>query len=173
MVVLERIKNGKKQETSFIIIDAQSVKGTDTANQSGYDAGKKIKGIKRHIAVDSNGLPHGIVITTANVTDRDGAIILLEENKKKLKKVVNTMVDGGYQGPKFKDKVKKIINSTVEVAKRSELHTFKVIPKRWVVERCFAWLEKSRRLWKNCERLLKTSKGFVELAFIKILLKRF
>ena len=61
---------------------------------------------------------------------------------------------------------------TVQIAKRNELHTFQVIPKRWVVERSFAWLEKSRRLWKNCERLLNTSLQFIHLAFLSILLKR-
>ena len=92
--------------------------------------------------------------------------------KNNLINVVNVLVDGGYTGEPFASGVKDILGATVEVAKRSELHTFAVIPKRWVVERSFAWLEKCRRLWKNCERKLNTSLQMVALAFLVLLLKR-
>ena len=154
------------------IIDAQSVKNTDTAREKGYDAGKKVSGIKRHIAVDTNGLPHGIEVTTANVTDRDGAILLAKKAKENLSAILKLLVDGGYSGKKFALSIKKIISAEVEVVKRSELHTFKVIPKRWVVERSFAWLEKCRRLWKNCEKKLSTSCQMIILAFISLLMRR-
>lgn len=104
------------------------------AREKGYDAGKKISGIKRHIAVDTQGL--------------------------------------GYSGDSFANGVEKLLHCRVEVAKRSELHTFKVIPKRWVVERSFAWLEKCRRLWKNCERKLNTSLHMVIIAFVVLLVKK-
>ena len=172
MVGEVRIKHGRKAATSFCIIDAQSVKNTDTAEEKGYDAGKKVSGIKRHVAVDSQGLPHAIAITTANVTDREGALTALSCAKKNLSQVVNILADGGYTGEKFAASVKEIIGAEVEIAKRNELHTFAVIPKRWVVERSFAWLEKCRRLWKNCERKINSSLQFVVLAFIAILLKR-
>lgn len=97
---------------------------------------------------------------------------MAKKNKRNLSKVKNSLVDGGYTGDKFANEIKKILGSTVEVAKRSELHTFKLIPKRWVVERSFAWLEKYRRLWKNCERKLTSSRAMVQLAFIRLLLKR-
>ncbi len=97
---------------------------------------------------------------------------MAKKNKRNLSKVKNTLVDGGYSGDKFADEIKKILGSTVEVAKRNELHTFKVIPKRWVVERSFAWLEKCRRLWKNCERKLQSSLAMVQLAFIRLLIVR-
>ena len=148
------------------------MKNADTAEEKGYDAGKKVSGIKRHVAVDTNGLPHAILITTANVTDRNGAIDMAKKNKRNLSRVKNALVDGGYTGDKFADEIKKILGSTVEVAKRSELHKFAVIPKRWVVERSFAWLEKCRRLWKNCERKISSSLAMVQLAFIGLLLKR-
>jgi transposase len=154
------------------IVDAQSVKNTDTAREKGYDAGKKVSGIKRHIAVDTNGLPHAIEVTTANVTDRDGAILLAKNSKENLSAVLKLLVDGGYSGKKFAQKIKQILGAEVEVVKRSELHTFKVIPKRWVVERSFAWLEKCRRLWKNCERKLETSRQMIILAFISLLMRR-
>ena len=164
--------DGRKEKTSFIIVDAQSVKNTDTAENKGYDAGKKVSGIKRHIAVDTQGMPHAIHITTANITDREGAIEMMNAEKENLVNVRNVLVDGGYSGEKFSLEIKNIIGANVEVAKRSELHKFVVIPKRWVVERSFAWLEKCRRLWKNCERKLNTSLQMVVLAFIGLFLKR-
>ena len=156
----------------MVIVDAQSVKNTDTARVKGCDAGKKVSGIKRHIAVDTNGLPHGIHITAANETDRAGALALVENTKQNMILVTKVLADGGYTGAPFQEAIKTLIGAEVEIAKRNELHTFAVIPKRWVVERSFAWLEKCRRLWKNCERLLASSMGMVQLAFIRILLKR-
>lgn len=172
MVGEARRKQGRKSSTSFCIVDAQSVKNTDSAEQKGYDAGKKVSGIKRHIFVDTNGLPQAIGITTANISDRDGAIQIIKENKASLQRVKNLLVDGGYRGEAFAIHVKNLITSSVEVVKRNELHTFKVLPKRWVVERSFGWLEKCHRLWKNCERKLNTSLHMVILAFVRLLLKR-
>ena len=80
---------------------------------------------------------------------------------------------GGYTGEKFATEIKQKLGATVEVVKRNELHTFVVLPKRWIVERSFGWLEKCRRLWKNCERKLNTSLQMVVLAFIRLLVKRF
>lgn len=155
-------------------MDAQSVKNTDTAGLKGYDAGKKVSGIKRHIAVDSQGLPHAVAVTTAEVTDRKGALQALARCKSSLTELKSMLCDGGYVGQPFAQGVRDILGEhvTVQIAKRSELHTFKVRPKRWVVERSFAWLEKNRRLWKNCERWLNTSLQFVHLAFLALLLKR-
>jgi transposase len=155
-------------------VDAQSVKNTDTAGEKGYDAGKKVSGIKRHIAVDTQGLPHAITVTTAEVTDRKGALEALERSKPNLKQVKRLLCDGGYTGEPFAQDVRTTLGEsvTVQIAKRNELHTFKVMPKRWIVERSFAWLEKNRRLWKNCERKLNTSLQFIHLAFLALLLKR-
>ena len=159
--------------TSFCIIDSQSVKNTDTAETKGYDAGKKISGIKRHIAVDTQGLPHAIYITPANVTDRDGALFMFNASIGNLGNVVNVLADGGYTGTKFALATYETIGSSVEIAKRNEFHKFVVLPKRWVVERSFSWLEKCRRLWKNCERKLNTSLQMASLAFIVLILNRF
>ena len=156
-----------------MIIDAQSVKNTETAENKGYGAGRKVSGIKRHIAVDTQGLPHAIHITTANITDRGGALEMFLLHKDTLSNVENVLVDGGYSGEPFANGVKKLLHCEVEVAKRNELHTFKVIPKRWVVERSFSWLEKCRRLWKNCERKLNTSLHMAILAFVVLFVKRF
>ncbi len=172
MVGQHRTAAGRKEKTSFIIVDAQSVKNTETAEQKGYDAGKKVSGIKRHIAVDTQGLPHAITITTANVSDKAGAKQMVKQYDESLNEVLNVLVDGGYTGSPFSEFIAERLDATVEVAKRSELHTFAVIPKRWVVERSFAWIERCRRLWKNCERKLSTSLAMVQLAFISLLLRR-
>ena len=154
-------------------MDAQSVKNTDTAEEKGYDAGKKVSGIKRHIAVDTQGLPHMLYVTTANVTDRAGAIAGFESCNHALNKVKKVITDSGYCGKPFAESIETLLDAEVEVVKRNELHQFKVLPKRWVVERSFSWLEKCRRLWKNCERKINTSLQMMVLAFAVLLLKRF
>ena len=126
--------------TSLCIVDAQSVQNASAAEEKGYDAGKKVSGIKRHIAVDTNGLLHAIHITTANVTDRAGAIAMFQNHAPNLSKVENVLVDGAYTGKPFAKSLKSILGATVEVVKRNELHTFKVLPKRWVVVCSFCWV---------------------------------
>ena len=150
------------------------MKNADTASLKGYDAGKKVSGIKRHIAVDTLGLPHAVAITTAEVTDRQGVLAAFKRCKSSMGQVQSVLADGGYTGAPFAQGVKDILGEhvTVQIAKRSDLHSFRVMPKRWVVERSFAWLEKNRRLWKNCERWLNTSLQFVHLAFLALVLRR-
>ena len=154
------------------IVDTQSVKNADTAQQKGYDAGKKVSGIKRQLLVDTLGLPHAIEVTTADVNDREGALLLVLLNLDTLSAVLKLVVDGAYTGEPFAQRVEWVLGAEVEVAKRSQLHHFAVIPKRWIVERCFAWLDKCRRLWKNCERKLHTSQQMVVIAFVSLLLRR-
>jgi transposase len=168
-----RQRDLRSPPTSLLIIDAHSVKNADTAGEKGYDAGNKVSGIKRHIAVDTQGLPHAIHVTTANVTDRDAALEMFQLHSGSLTAVAVVLADGNYTGENFATAVKELFKAKVEIAKRPELHTFVVIPKRWVVERSFAWLDNCRRLWKNCERLLHTSLQMVVLAFLSLLLKRF
>ena len=101
------------------------------------------------------------------------ALLMFLLNDDVLSDVDNVLVDGAYTGERFEGMVQQMLGATVEVVKRHELHKFAVIPKRWVVERSFAWLEKCRRLWKNCERHLHTSEQFIILAFLALLLKRY
>ena len=143
---------------------------TDTAKNKGYDEGKKVSGIKRHLAVDTAGLTHAIGITTADVTDKNGALEILATHKKSLSNVTKVIADCGYTGKNFANSVKEILGSTVEIAKRNELHKFEGMPKRWIVERSFAWLQKCRRLWKNCERKLNSSLLMTLPAFLSLLL---
>ncbi|GHU57073.1 IS5 family transposase [Clostridia bacterium] len=132
-----------------------------------------MSGIKRHIVVDTQGLPHAIVVTTADVTDRKGAVKMTGLNLDNLSSVKKFLVDGGYSGESFANEVKALCGTQVEVVKRKELHTFVVLPKRWVVERTFGWLDKARRLSKNYERKIHNSCQMIVLALIAVLAKRF
>jgi transposase len=123
--------------------------------------------------VDTQGLPHAVVVTTADVTDREGALKMMGLNLDTLSCVKTYWVDGGYSGEPFARAVKELCGAEVVVAKRNELHAFAVLPKRWVVERTFGWLDKYRRLWKNCERTLHNSCQMVVMALIGTIIKRF
>lgn len=120
------------------------------------------------------GLPHAVAVTTADVTDRKGALQAFKRCKSSLGNVASVLTDSRYTGEPFAQGGREILSEhvTVQVAKRSELHTFKMMPLRWVVKRNFAWLEKNRRLWKNCVRWPNTSLQFVHLAFLALLLRR-
>jgi len=134
----------------------------------------KKTGVKIHIGVDVLGLPYASIVTTANVTDRDGAIEMFSQPTIFSLPTLGTILcDGGYTGENFADKMHEITGAIVKIAKRSELHKFTVIPKRWVVERTFGWLDKCRRLWKNCERKIENTLNMVRLAFISLMLKRY
>lgn len=120
--------------------------------------------------------PPAIMLTAANATDRKGAIDMVDyyyENTDYLSNIKKVLVDGGYTGDNFADAVKEISNVEVEVVKRNELHTFVVLPKRWIVEHSFGWLDKCRRLCKNCELKLQNSFQMITIAFIRIILKRY
>jgi len=121
---------------------------------------------------DIMGLPHGISATTANAGDREGAIEMIKTYAPNLSNISKILADGGFTGENFKNAVALLIGAKVEIAKRSELHKFAVIPKRWIVERTFGWLENYRRLWKNCERKIENTVQMTVLAFISLLLKR-
>jgi len=124
--------------------------------------------------VDAQGFAHAVAVTTAEVTDRKGAVQAMNRCKANLGKVQSVLADSGYVGQPFAQAVKETLGEevTVQIAKRSELHKFAVIPKRWVVGRSFSWLDKNRRLWKNCERTLDISLQFIHLAFLALLLRR-
>jgi transposase len=132
-----------------------------------------VSSIKRYIAVDTQELPHAVAITTADVTAGKGALRAMKRCRAGRGRVHNVLADRGYVGAPFEQGVKDSLGEyvTVQIAKRNQLHTFKVMPKRWVVERSFAWLEKCRRLWKNPERRLNTRLQFIHRAFLVLLLR--
>jgi transposase len=118
-------------------------------------------------------MPYALLVTPANVTDRNGAVEMFSQPSFQLPTLKKVLCDGGYTGEDFALKIKYLTGAKVEVVKRPELHQFSVMPKRWIVERTFGWLDKCRRLWKNCERLIETTLNMVKFAFLSLLLKRF
>ena len=112
-------------------------------------------------------------VSTANVTDRNGAITMIGYAAPHLSRCLKVLADGGYTGEKFANSIKNLIGADVEVVKRNELHTFAVLPKRWIVERTFGWLEDYRLLWKNCERKIHNTLQAAKLAFLALILRRY
>ena len=143
-----------------------------SSQDTGFDAAKRIKGIKRPIVVDTLGLILAVVIQGASVQDRNGALDVIRKLVENWKKVIKVFADGGYSGT-LVDKVKELFKIDVEIIKRDEAHTFKVLPKRWIVERTFAWIDTNRRNAKHYERLNETSVAMVHLSAIRIMLNRF
>jgi transposase len=141
---------------------------------SGYDAGKKIKGKKRHILVDTVGLLLHGVVHPADVQDRAGGVLVLDALFGLFPFLRKLFADGGYQGPQFQRAVKKALPClAVEIVKRpDQARGFEVIPKRWVVERTFAWLNRCRRLAKDFENLVRNAMAFLRLASIRLMLRR-
>lgn len=173
LVMKIRVLVGKNEDPSVGIIDAQSVKNTLVSSESkGFDAGKKIKGIKRHIIVDTLGLILAIVIQSASIQDRDGAQSVIEKMKENWIRVIKIFGDGGYAG-KLIEKIKTTFQIELEIIKRNELHVFKILPKRWIVERTFSWIDTNRRNSKLYERLDDTAVAMIHLSAIRIMLNRF
>ena len=168
-----RLVEGRKRQPSAGIIDSQSVKSTETSDERGYDAGKKVNGRKRHILVDTIGLVLLVMVLPANIQDRDGAKQLLAAffSQKTHRRVKHIWADGGYAGTLLA-RARKLWRCTVEIVKRSDLHTFKVLPRRWVVERTFGWFGRSRRLSRDYERQALTGETIVYLAMIRLMLAR-
>ena len=124
--------------------------------------------------MDILGLPYAALVTTANISDIAGGIeTFLQPSFYSFTSVETALCDGTYEGDNFAKAVNSLIGASVQVARRSELHTFAVIPKRWIVERTFSWLDKCRSLWKNCERKIENTLNMVKFAFLRLLLRRF
>ncbi len=139
----------------------------------GFDGGKKVKGRKRHIIVDSQGFLMGVLVTEANASERLGAIVVLEEVKEKLSRLEVIWVDQGYSGKKFADAVKRVCGETVRVEVISRIGKgFERLPKRWIVERTFGWLNRFRRLSKDYELYSETSEGMIYGCLMHLMVKR-
>ena len=168
-----RIAAGRKPEPTAAVIDSQSVKAAETVGKAsrGYDAGKKINGRKRHIAVDTLGLLLTVLVTAAGVQDRDGARPLLWNLKRAFPAVKLTWADSGYAG-KLVTWAKTKIRLNLQIVKRTEQHKFVVLPRRWVVERTFSWILRSRRTIRDYERLPAHHETMVHWAMIIVMSRR-
>jgi transposase len=140
---------------------------------SGYDAGKKVTGRKRHILVDTLGLLLNVVVHPADMQDRDGARLVLDRRtRRRFPFIERIFADANYQGPKLATVLAQTGTWTIEVVKRNELHRFVVLPKRWIVERTLAWISHYRRLAKDFERHARKAAAFIRLAMIRLMLRR-
>lgn len=169
-----RIQEGRDPEPSAAVIDSQSVKAASTVGKGsrGYDAGKKINGRKRFIAVDTLGLLLIVLVRAASVQDRDGARPLLVGLFFQYRRTRHIFSDGGFAG-KLVEWAKAVLRITVEVVRRDPgTKGFKVLPKRWVVERTLAWIMANRRLCRDYERRMDSSESLIYWAMIRVTVRR-
>jgi putative transposase len=170
----ERCRVGRDPHPSIAIMDAQSVKTVEeSAHISGFDAHKRVKGRKRHLLVDTLGIPLSYYVTPANMHDTQGARRLLAGLKYFVPRLKTIWADSAYRGKHLADWCKAVGDWDLEVVRHVPgSHALAIRPKRWIVERTFGWLSRNRRLSKDYERKVQTSETWIEVAVIRLLVHR-
>ena len=149
------------------------MKTTESGGPRGFDAGKKVKGRKRHILTDTGGLLVSAIVHSADIQDRDGAPSLLDSIRQSFPWLRHVFADGGYSGKKLNDALKRIGHWTLQIVKRTDVAKgFEVLPRRWVVERTFAWLNRNRRLAKDFESSVASAETWLMIASVQLLVRR-
>jgi transposase len=169
LVMLDRERVGREASPSAAVIDSQSAKSSEAGGPRGYDAGKKVQGRKRHAMVDTDGRPLVLQCHAASVQDRDGAIPLLRASRRRFPFVLRAFADAAYAA----ERVANATHIAIEIVRKPKDQVgFAVHPRRWVVERCFAWLGRNRRLAKDFEATVASATAFLYAASVMLLTRR-
>jgi putative transposase len=169
---LVRFKRGQKKQASIGIMVSQSVRWGNNCSLNGIDGNKKVKGVKRHVIVDKNGFLIAVMVTTANIHDSKAAYLLMRIVRELCSSVKVILANGGYRG-EIIEKVKKTFGYVIQVVVSNyKEQGFRLIHKRWIVERTFSWFENYRRLCRNYEPTFDSAEEMVKIASIRLLLNK-